>query len=64
MDYPRGPKALVRTPINMSETALPEYKKAPLLGEDTEEVLKVLGYTDEEIKALEDEGVAMQGEHK
>lgn len=58
MDYPRGPKALVRTPIDMAETPLPPYEKAPLLGENTVEVLKEVGYSDEEIQALIDENVA------
>ena len=52
MDYPRGPKALVRTPIDFEQTALPPYDKAPLLGENTEEVLSGLGYTDREIEAM------------
>lgn len=64
MDYPRGPKALVRTPINFEDTPLPPYEKAPLLGEDTEDVLKGLGYSDEEIAAMEAEKVAVQGERK
>lgn len=55
MDYPRGPKALVRPPIDMENTPLPEYKKAPLLGENTEEVLSELGYSDEEIKSMEED---------
>lgn len=58
MDYPRGPKALVRTPIDMAETPLPPYEKAPLLGENTVEVLKEVGYSDEEIQAMIDENVA------
>lgn len=58
MDYPRGPKALVRTPINLADTPLPPYEKAPLLGEDTVEVLKGLGYGDDEINAMIDDKVA------
>lgn len=58
MDYPRGPKAMVRTPINMANTPLPDYKKAPLLGENTVEVLQGLGYGDSEIEALIGEKVA------
>jgi len=58
MDYPRGKKALVRTPISFEETPLPPYEKAPLLGENTEEVLAGLGYSADEISALLEEGVA------
>ena len=64
MDYPRGPKALVRVPINFEETPLPPYEKAPLIGEDTEEVVAALGYSAEEIAAMEAEGVITQGERK
>lgn len=64
MDYPRGPKALVRTPVNFETTPLPPYDKAPLLGEDTESVLAGLGYSSDEIAALEAEGAAVQGEKK
>ena len=64
MDYPRGPKALVRVPVTFEETPLPPYEKAPLIGEDTEDVLASLGYSAEEIKAMEDEGVITQGERK
>lgn len=64
MDYPRGPKALVRTPVNFQTTPLPPYEKAPLLGEHTEDVLASLGYSEAEIKVMEDEGVIVQGERK
>ena len=57
MDYPRGPKALVRTPITMEETPLPPYEKAPLLGEHTEEVLRSLGYADDEVAAMIADGI-------
>ena len=57
MDYPRGPKALVRTPITMEETPLPPYEKAPLLGEHTEEVLRSLGYADDEVVAMIADGI-------
>ena len=64
MDYPRGEKAMIRTPVMFEETPLPPYEKAPLLGENTEDVLKELGYSDDEIKTLEEEKVAVQGERK
>ena len=36
---------------------LPDYKMAPLLGEHSESVLKELGYGDQELLALHNEGV-------
>ncbi len=57
MDYPRGKKALVRPPIDLGNTQLPPYEKAPLLGEDTKEVLVGLGYSEEEIQDMADEAV-------
>lgn len=57
IDYPRGPKALVRPPIDFEETPLPPYEKAPLLGADTEEVLSDLGYTADEIAQMEQDNI-------
>ena len=57
MDYPRGKKALVRTPVDLAETPLPEFKKGPLLGEHTDEVLAQLGYAPEAIERMKAEGV-------
>ncbi len=58
MDYPRGKKAMVRIPIDMEETPLPPYEKAPLLGEHTVEVLQGLGYSAEQIEEMVASGVA------
>ena len=55
VDYPRGPKAMVRTPIDLEETSLPEYETAPLLGADTVSVLEGLGYEQSEIQAMIDD---------
>ena len=57
MDYPRGPKALVRTPISFEETPLPPYEKAPLLGEHSEAVLADLGYEPEAIAQMVADGI-------
>lgn len=50
-------RTLVRTPVKFREAGLPEYKKGPKIGEHTEEILKGIGYTEEEIKTLKDERI-------
>ena len=53
MDYPNGVKrTMVRPPIMFEETPLPPYHRGPYLGEQTEEILKSLGYTDEQVAAM------------
>lgn len=39
---------------------IPTWKRGPMLGEHTEEVLKEIGYTDEQIKAMEEKKAAVQ----
>jgi crotonobetainyl-CoA:carnitine CoA-transferase CaiB-like acyl-CoA transferase len=46
------------SPIRLSETPGEVYAPAPLLGEHSEAVLKeVLGYSEDKVKSLLDEGV-------
>ena len=52
IDYPRGKKLMVRTPVDLADTPLPPYEKAPKIGENTVEVLKSLGYDDAAIEKL------------
>lgn len=53
MKYNNGnTRTLVRMPFMFQESGLPEYKRAPYLGEQTAEVLAELGYSEEEIKAM------------
>lgn len=53
MKYPTGnERALVRLPVFFKEAGLPEYNQAPLIAENTEEVLKEMGYTEDQIKEL------------
>src|SRR5450432_1698132 len=57
VDHPKRGKYLsVGNPIKMSDSP-PDVRRAPLLGEHTEEILgKVLGYSDSEIAALKSSG--------
>ena len=53
MEYPNGAKrTMVRPPVIFEETELPPYNRGPYLGEQTELVLKNLGYTDEQVAAM------------
>jgi crotonobetainyl-CoA:carnitine CoA-transferase CaiB-like acyl-CoA transferase len=57
LDHPQaGVLRLLGTPIRMYGTPSSHAHPAPGLGEHTVEVLRELGYTDEEIAAFEDEG--------
>ncbi len=54
MKYPTGnERALVRLPVFFKEAGLPEYKQSPQIAENTAEVLKEMGYTEEDIQELE-----------
>jgi cinnamoyl-CoA:phenyllactate CoA-transferase len=59
MRYPTGnERTLVRTPVSFADTPLPEYKRGPYLGEQTEAILARLGYSDTQIKAMMEAGAA------
>src|SRR5947207_1114355 len=56
VDHPvRGKYLTVGNPVKMSDSAT-EVKRAPLLGEHTEEVLKLLGYSDKEVGEIKSSG--------
>lgn len=53
MKYDNGnERTLVRPPVTFEEVDISKYDRGPLLGENSIEVLKELGYSDEEIKAM------------
>ena len=45
-------RRLVRLPVKFTNMGTPDYNRAPDLGEQGPEVLKELGYTDEDIKRM------------
>ena len=58
---PNGGKSiLVRPAMRSDRMGIPTWKRGPMLGEHTEEVLKEIGYTDEQIKAMEEKKAAVQ----
>jgi formyl-CoA transferase len=57
VDHPkRGKYLTVGNPIKLSDSPT-DVKRSPLLGEHTDEVMKELGYTREQIEALRAERV-------
>ena len=64
-DYPSlGNIVAVKTPIYFSGKPAPFRRRAPMLGENTKEVLGELGYSGPEIQELIRKGVAVQYEPK
>ena len=59
LEYPGAPKPvpLANTPIRLSATPGSIRCRAPLLGEHTDELLRELGYREEEIGAFRDAAV-------
>ena len=55
-------RTLVRLPVKFQEMGTPEYKRGPLIGEQSEEVMKELGYSDEQIAEFKENGVIYIGD--
>ena len=57
MTYSNGnTRRLVRLPVKFQEMGTPEYKAGPLIGEQGPEILKELGYGDDQISEMTDKG--------
>jgi len=54
IEYPGGkePVPVASPPLRLSETPAPRVRRAPMLGEHTDEVLSEFGFSREEISAL------------
>jgi crotonobetainyl-CoA:carnitine CoA-transferase CaiB-like acyl-CoA transferase len=58
INHPRmGTSNLIGSPINLSDTPAQFFRPAPLLGENTEEILEKLGYDQKAMAELRAEGV-------
>jgi formyl-CoA transferase len=58
LDHPAlGIVKSLATPVHLSETPLVYYRHPPTLGEHTDEVAQELGYTEEQILAMREQGV-------
>ncbi len=50
--YLTGERAMVRQPVSLTGAEKIKYARGPFLGEHSEEILKELGYTDEQMKEM------------
>lgn len=61
VEYPNGHKSyMAMTPIRSANIGDMPYKRGPLMGEHTDEVLKSVGYSDKEIEKLKEAGAVKQ----
>ncbi|MBQ4370437.1 MAG: CoA transferase [Oscillospiraceae bacterium] len=56
VEYPSGKRIMVRNPVHFQDAGLPDYVRAPHLGQHTAAVLKELGYDDEFVAGLIKDG--------
>ncbi len=54
MEYESGKPTLVRPPVQFKEAGMAPYNKAPRLGQHTAQIMKELGYSEADIKAMQD----------
>ena len=57
VDYPSGKRAMVRPPVCIEGADVLPYTRAPMLAENSEEILRELGFDDDQLKELHDAGV-------
>jgi len=57
MDYPSAKRTMVRPPVAIDGADKMPYERAAMLAENSEEILKGLGYSDEQLKKLHDDGI-------
>ena len=64
MKYPNGERVLVKQPVKYHEMGPTPYNRGPFIGEHGAEVLKEIGYSDDEIKAMIESGTLYIWEDK
>ena len=57
VDYPSGKRAMVRPPVCIEGADVLPYVRAPMLAEHSEDILKELGYTDDQLKEMHQNGI-------
>lgn len=51
-------RVVVRPPVRFREMGVPEYNRAPMIGEHSVDILQKLGYTEEQVETMLDNGAA------
>ena len=57
VDYPSGKRTMVRPPVTIEGADVLPYTRAPMLAENSEEILRELGFNDDELKEMHAAGV-------
>ena len=57
VDYPSGKRTMVRPPVTIEGADKLPYTKGPMLAAHSEEILKELGYTDQQLKEMHENGI-------
>jgi len=57
VDYPSGKRVMVRPPVRLHSISNRPFERAPLLGENSEDILRELGYSEEQLHELHEKGV-------
>jgi cinnamoyl-CoA:phenyllactate CoA-transferase len=57
VDYPSGKRTMVRPPVCIEGADVLPYTRAPMLAENSEEILKELGYSDAQLKDMHEAGI-------
>ncbi len=52
MKYLTGERTMVNIPVKLKSVEKKKYARGPFLGEHSEQIIKSLGYTDEQLKDL------------
>lgn len=64
MNYPKGERVLVKPPVKFKELGPTPYDRGPFIGEHGEEILREIGYSDDEIKAMREDNTLYVWEDK
>lgn len=63
MTYENGAeRTLVRLPIRFAEMGTPDYNRGPMIGEQSEDVMRELGYSEEKIAEFKEKGIIYIGD--